>query len=344
VTEDKQEHAGAKVDKRLVDAAALLLVEIDVILSSNRWAIISNGSADTRHRLYDAAALRHVAALLRDLALCAQADQELAVRILGRTHVEAWLTAVYLHFGGPEALQRIAEDTRYETTLTDEAIKRHDDELGQAKRKARKRLKAVRKANDGISLWNSQYPEETRKPFHTEPYVPQQPKTGVDLSSRLVDFEDFKERTLTVGDITEALTKLGCEKGFAYESFTQVYLYYRLTSSSSVHPNLHIYDSYFYRETPHGEFLHTAVEPIANSAITGTITTALYGTALLAKWVLGDAGHDTPVADLIRAVLEPDPDAGWTPGVDSRSADKPWLAPQPRDEPDSVPSPVPSFR
>src|SRR5690242_3391667 len=67
VTEDKQD-ADAKVDKRLVDAAALLLVEIDVILSSNRWAVISNGSADTRHRLYDAAALRHVAALLRDLA------------------------------------------------------------------------------------------------------------------------------------------------------------------------------------------------------------------------------------------------------------------------------------
>lgn len=317
MTDDEQGQADAEVTERLIEAAALLLVEIDVILSSSRWIIVNSGSDNTNHRLYDAAALRHVAALFRDLVICAERGQELATRVLSRTHVEAWLYAVYLHFGGSDALQRVVENTRYGTALVDDAIKRHDNELGQAKRKVRRRLKTIRKTNEGIASWNSQFPQEAPKPFHDEPYIPQQPKTGIDLSSRLVDFEGFDARSLPVADIAEALTKLGPEKGFANESFSQVYLYYRLVSASSVHPTLHIYDSYFYRKAPNSEFLHTATEPIGNSAIMGAITTAIYATALLASWVLGDADSDTPVADLIRMVLEPDPTAGWTPGVDS---------------------------
>jgi hypothetical protein len=201
MTDDKQGQAYAEVAERLIKAATLLFLEIDVVLSSNRWVIINNGSDDTNHRLYDAAALRHVAALLRDLIICAEAGQELATRVLSRTHVEAWLYAVYLHFGGSDALKRVVEDTRYGTTLVDSAIKRHDDELGQARREARRRLKIVRKTNEGIASWNSQFPEKAPKPFHDEPYVPQQPKTDVDLSSRLADFEDFDARKLPVADI-----------------------------------------------------------------------------------------------------------------------------------------------
>lgn len=47
---------------------------------------------------------------------------ELGVRILGRAHVEAWLTGTYLHFGGQDALRRIAEDTLRETEVTHKEI------------------------------------------------------------------------------------------------------------------------------------------------------------------------------------------------------------------------------
>ena len=45
--------------------------------------------------------------------------------------------AVYLHFGGPETLQRIAEDKRYKTTLTDEAINATTTNLAKQNEKAR---------------------------------------------------------------------------------------------------------------------------------------------------------------------------------------------------------------
>lgn len=74
--------------------------------------IINNGSESARHRLYDAAALRHTCSLLRSIARSALDEDEFAIRILGRAHVEAWLTGIYLHFGGNAAIERIAAEHR----------------------------------------------------------------------------------------------------------------------------------------------------------------------------------------------------------------------------------------
>jgi hypothetical protein len=297
---------------------ARLLVEADTALSADRWAIINNGSPSTRHRLYDAAALRHTCALLRSIARAALDEDELAVRILGRAHVEAWLTGIYLHFGGDAAVERVAADTLKETEITDRAIKRHDRELMEAKRKARRRVRKTRADNTGKAQWNVQHPDQTPKPLLDEPYVPQQPEAGVDLSTRIADFVDIRAQGLPLSDVTDALTKLGPEHGFARENFTQVYLYYRLMSGASVHPTLHVYDSYF--EPPRGYFVHTTKLPTGDSVILHTWTTALDATALHVGWVLHDAGQPCPVADELRARLEPDPAStnGWAPGSDKR--------------------------
>lgn len=53
----------------------------------------------TLHRYYDAAALRHCCQLLKDIEISSAARQEMAVRILGCVFLEAWLAAVYIHFG-----------------------------------------------------------------------------------------------------------------------------------------------------------------------------------------------------------------------------------------------------
>jgi hypothetical protein len=298
----------------LADAAARLIAETSAALSDDRWAIINNGSDNAIHRLYDAAALRHTAGLLRSISHNAQRGDEFAVRILGRSHTEAWLTGTYLHFGGPEALDRIAADTLDETTTTHEALQRYDKELAEAKKKTRKKLKAIRKANEGIRLWNTRNPDKPPKPLHKEPRIPQQAKAGIDLSTRISNFPGIQSQDLSLSEITEALTKLGPEKGFAYENFTHIYLHYRLNPATSVHPTLHIYDSYF--EPPPGYFTHTASQPTGPSGITDVWASALYGTALQVGWVLGDAGQPTPVADQIRDQLKPDPTAGrgWSPG------------------------------
>jgi hypothetical protein len=113
---------------------ARLLLEADAALSADRWAIINNGSPRTRHRLYDAAALRHTCSLLRSIARAALDEDELAVRILSRAHVEAWLTGIYLHFGGNAAVEGVAADTRNETEITNAAISRYDKQYLAARR------------------------------------------------------------------------------------------------------------------------------------------------------------------------------------------------------------------
>jgi hypothetical protein len=303
---------------QLTADTARLLLEADDALSADRWAIINNGSPSTRHRLYDAAALRHTCSLLRSIARAALDEDELAVRILGRAHIEAWLTGIYLHFGGNAAIERVAADTRNETEITDAAIKRYDKELHEAKKTARRRARKTRADNTGKAQWNAQHPDQPPKPFLDEPYVPQQPAAGIDLSTRIADFTGVAGHGLSLSEVADTLTKLGPEHGFARENFTQVYLYYRLMSAASVHPTLHVYDSYF--EPPRGHFVHTSRSPTGDSVILHTWTTALYATALHIGWILHDAGQLCPVADELRARLEPDPAStkGWAPGSGKR--------------------------
>ncbi len=112
--------------------------------------------------------------------------------------------------------------------------------------------------------------------------------------------------------MVDKLTKLGEEKGFAREEFAPLYLIYRMLSSGAAHPTLNVYDSYF---MPSGSFVHIAPRPVTESAMLPTLITALYSTAYLAGWVLGDAGWPAPVAQKVRTRFEPDPNgqASWAP-------------------------------
>jgi hypothetical protein len=115
----------------LSEAVARLLAEADAALSSNRWAIRNIGSEHVRHRLYDAAALRHCCLLLKEIEQAVRAGQEMTVRLVGRAFVEAWVTAVYLHFGGYDALARIVQDTRKQTETTDRELKTFNQQTRQ---------------------------------------------------------------------------------------------------------------------------------------------------------------------------------------------------------------------
>jgi hypothetical protein len=301
---------------QLTADTARLLLEADDALSADRWAIISNGSLRTRHRLYDAAALRHTCSLLHSIARTALDEDELAVRILGRAHIEAWLTGIYLHFGGNAAIERIAADTRNETEITDAAIKRYDKELKEAKKKVRRRARKTRADNTRESAMERSASRRTTETVPRRALRLPAARGGIDLSTRIADFTGIQAQGLSLSEVADALTKLGPEHGFARENFTQVYLYYRLMSAASVHPTLHVYDSYF--EPPRGHFVHTTQSPTGDSVMLHTWTTALYATALHVGWVLHDTAQPCPAADELRARLEPDPAStkGWAPGSD----------------------------
>lgn len=297
----------------LSEDVARLLDEVDAALSSNRWAIRNTGSEHVRHRLYDAAALRHCCLLLKEVEQSVRAGQEMTVRITGRAFIEAWVTAVYLHFGGYEALTRIVQDTLKQTETTDKELQRFNQQLAKDKAKAEARLAKVRKDNAGISKWNDTHPDQPPKSLLEEPHIPQLVPADIDLSDRIADFPDLTPRDLRFSEVVEKLTKLGPEKGFANETFAPIYLIYRMLSGVGTHPTIHVYDSYFRPSY----FVSTAPEPNRPATSMYTLTTALYAAALLTGWVLSKPGHPTPVANRLRDHLEPDltDQSGWAPGT-----------------------------
>jgi hypothetical protein len=112
---------------------------VDDAFASDRWAILDRGSEHVTWLLYDGAALGHCCRLLYEMEIAAAARLELAVRLLARAHLEAWLTGLYIHYGGFEAVERVAQDTHYSLEATDNEASEVDKWLIAEQKTARKR-------------------------------------------------------------------------------------------------------------------------------------------------------------------------------------------------------------
>jgi hypothetical protein len=301
------------VPEELSDGIARLTGEVDEAFAADRWAILDAGTDQLKWLLYDGAALRHCCRLLWEMEIAARSDQEFAVRLLHRAHLEAWLTGLYIHYGGFEAVTRVAQDTRHNLEAANNEAAAFDQWLAGERQSARQRARRVQRANDGIRQWNDANPQRPAKPLHSAPHIPQLQATGVDLSDRIADFGDCEPRPLPVSDLVDQLTRLGKEKGFGNESFRPIYLIYRMLSAIGTHPTLNILDSYF---VP-GGFIRIAPGPVNGSIIDSARITALHSTAFLACAVLGDQGSPAPVAEELRSRFAPDPSgrSAWAPGT-----------------------------
>jgi hypothetical protein len=297
----------------LAEDAQKLLAEIDAALGGNAFAILNNQTRSTLQRYYDAAALRHCCVLFSDIETCSKAEQEITVRILGRVFIEAWFTALYIHFGGWNGFERVAQNTAYQSALVDRAIKKFDSGISRAKKIARQRYKVISRTNSGISFWNQANPTQPAKELHPEPYIPTLRPTGIDVSRRITqDLKGVEQISLSVEELTRLLTELGPEKGFARETFEPLYLWYRIFSAGTLHATLNVYDAYYHP----GHFDRVAPGPRDASLIPQVRITALYCTALLARAVLSDAHVPSPIASDLASTYAPDPKrASWTPGI-----------------------------
>lgn len=297
----------------LSEDVARLLAEADAALSSNRWAIRNTGSKDVFHRLYDAAALRHCCLLLKEIEQSVRSGAR-PDRPPGRARPRGGVD--YSRLPPLRRLRRPRQDRPGHpqgNRNTGKELKAFDRQLAKAKAEAQAKLAKVQKTNAAITRWNQNHPDQPPKPLLDEPHIPQLAPTGIDLSGRVADFSRFTARGLPVNEMVAALTKLGPEKGFANEDFAPIYLLYRMLSTGGAHANIHIYESYF----RHSYFITTAPEPDSPPIRIWTLTTALYSVALLTRWALSEPDHPTPVANLLRDLLQPDPTgrSGWAPGV-----------------------------
>ena len=299
--------------EQLTQGIVALLKEVDEAFDSDRWAILDTGREHAVWLLYDGAALRHCCRLLYETELAATLDLEFSVRMLGRAHLEAWLVALYIHFGGFDALCRLAQEARHGLEGIDLEGKQFDQWLAAEKKAARRSGRKVAKTNSGIAYWNEANPHAPGKPLHDEPYVPRLSPTRLDLSGLIKSFEPHEAQGLSVSEIVDALSTWAPEKGFGRESFRPIYLIYRTLSAIGTHTTMHILDAYF---VP-GGFIRVAPMPINGSICDNVRVSSLYGTAFLASHVLNAHGIPTPVADEIGSWLKPDPSgrAAWAPGV-----------------------------
>lgn len=158
----------AQVAQGVID----LLAEVDEAFSSDRWAILDSGRQHATWLLYDGVDLRHCCRLLYEIEVAAAAGLELSVRMLGRAHMEAWLVALYIRFGGYEALLKVAKDARHSLEGIELEARQFDEWLAAEKTAARKSGKKVAKTNGGIAQWNEKNPDVPPKPLLDEPYVP----------------------------------------------------------------------------------------------------------------------------------------------------------------------------
>ena len=74
--------------------------------------------------------------MLKNIETCSEAEQGITVRMLGQVFMEAWLTALYIHFGGWDAFERVAQNTAYQAGLVDRAIKDFDAKVKRVKKSA----------------------------------------------------------------------------------------------------------------------------------------------------------------------------------------------------------------
>jgi hypothetical protein len=103
--------AASPTSEEMSDGIAVLVGEISEAFAGDRRAILNSATDQVKWRLYDGAALRHCCQLLQEMDLAARSGQEFSVRLLQRAHIEAWLTGLYIHYGGFAAVTRVGQDT-----------------------------------------------------------------------------------------------------------------------------------------------------------------------------------------------------------------------------------------
>ena len=308
----------AAEQRRQLESDALELIgSIGDELDNRRWQVLAPArSYDAQFLLHDAASLRHTTRLLSEITFAVQNHQEMSCRILGRAHIEAFLFGVYLHFGGHDAMDRIAQDTKESNERTLNELKRWREELERDRKRAEEKLAKVRVQNDGIRKRNAANPDKPPVPVIEErdpPRVTNAKEEFGDLESAL---PGVVPKALPIANLIPILTRMARDQGFGTERFDPVYHVYRLISAVGPHPTLYVYAAYVDLDHPGSHFDRTRAWPEPGDSGNQTLFNAVYSTAFLAEYVISGNGGDNHVASELRRAYEPDAadPRGWTAG------------------------------
>jgi hypothetical protein len=99
----------------------------------------------------------------------------MTVRIVERVHLEAFLTAMYIYFGGPAPLERVIGDGYAELVTLRRSVVEFDWQLRRSKRKIAEKMDRLSKANSVNEDWNNAHPDQPPRPMLPLPHVPRLP-------------------------------------------------------------------------------------------------------------------------------------------------------------------------
>jgi hypothetical protein len=100
------------------------------------------------------AGLAHCCVLLEELDRARLADNDLIAGLLGRAHLETWLTAAWLFLGGEASHDKLLGAYRQAIRKSDEALQRAKDRADAAVKDARRRQAKVERTNERIRAHN----------------------------------------------------------------------------------------------------------------------------------------------------------------------------------------------
>ncbi|MBL8776754.1 MAG: hypothetical protein JNK12_12500 [Acidimicrobiales bacterium] len=288
--------------EELPSLSAALVEEVDRLLSSPRWRLLMHSST-VSHHIHAAASLRHVAVLLTDVADAVEAHREIAVRVLGRAHIEAWLIGMYVVVYGDDAIADIEAGYVRAISAQHKRLAEHDERRRAELADAKRRNKAIRSQNRNRRRWNDAHPDDVPKPFTEEVPLPSRPSMDIDLHSALADgAPDLGDPPpLALAGVAARLAEHARTEEGPDAVLDVVYdLGYRGLSSLGAHPTLWVLNAYLDFK-PTGAMVGTIATINARSMADAILDSAVHMTAVLTLKVIGLRADDAPVAQSIVA-------------------------------------------
>jgi hypothetical protein len=276
--------------------------EVGRLLSSDRWALLT--LPHVLPRAYQGAALRHYCSLLLDIDDARVLEREVRLRLLARAHLEAWMVAMFLFFGGYDALVEVAGDYRYNAQAQQHSFDQYNAHLAAEIKNVTKRNETIRAANANRGRWNANHPEERHLDMIDELPLPTRTPIELDLSDHLAMMEasGVPPAKLPLATLADRLNALSRESEGGDPTFDTTYsvAYRSLSSLGGAHPTIWVLQTYLSQEREDGFFVRTEPTTQPPSSMAASICrTALMTTAYLATRVCGGVGQETPTADEI---------------------------------------------
>jgi hypothetical protein len=282
-------------DRSNDEVVAALLEELAAGFAASRWAIIVTTGG--LHRLHVGAAVRHTAYLMREIQAAVNRGDELVARILGRAQFEAFLIGLYLHHGGPDALEALAAGYHQALRSWAADIDQYNAKVTAARKAARKSNKRIRKANLNRDRHNTDHPE--REPLPLLSLVPEPPLDLMDFNLEVpIGRADVVEAEgLPLREVVERLNRLFAEMGDPGGAVEVSYNYvFRALSTLGAHTTISVLDSYITGQDRN--FIRVGNQMNAPPMGPGIAATAIVLTAFLGL-----------------TAMEPEADSGLLPSI-----------------------------